>query len=720
VFASLGRFCFRRRRLVVGLWLLAVLAGFALGTRVFGSLGTDYSGTSIESFQAYDHLERSATVGTRLTAVVDGRPVDDPQVRRAVERARADLMSLDGVAQVADVYAAPLPALRATDGRASLLTVDLDADSADSLRAGATEDEVVDAVVERLHAIEQDAGEGTDVLVGGTVLLNREINEQTQRDVQRGEMVALPLTLLVMIVIFGGFVAASLPVLGAIASIAGGFATLYAFSTFMTLDPTVPTVTTVMGLGLSIDYSLLLISRYREERARGLDPEDATVAMMATAGRTVLFSALTIAASLSGLFVFKIVIFRALGAAGVGVVVVALLAALTLVPALVAMFGRRIKVPTSPVPDEGFFSRLAHGTQRRAWLTVIGVSALLALAGSPFLNANFVNGGAELLPSSFESRQFADTLSSRFPSGGVEPVIVVAQAPVADLAAYGESVRELAGVESIGPVEQRLDGWASLEILPAGDSQGGVAQDLVHDLRDNRPEFRTWVTGDAAILVDFKASIAERVPLAAAIVAFSTFVLLFLMTGSVLVPLKALVMNTLSLGATFGLLVWVSQEGNGSDLLGFTPTGGIETWIPVVVFAFAFGLSMDYEVFLLSRIKELYDAGLSNDEAVRRGLQRSGRIITCAALLIVIVFLGFATGEMLGIKELGVALAVAVAVDATIVRCLLVPATMTLLGDWNWWAPGPLRRLHDRFGLREHAAPAELAPKSSAGEAVRS
>lgn len=695
MFASLGRFCYRRRRLVALTWLVAIVGGFALGYRVFGELSVDYSGTSIESFQGYAHLDASAEYGTRITAIVDGPPVDDGQARSAVESARSDLGGTDGVARVVDAYATPLPALRATDGNASLVTVDLERDL-----AADREDAVVDDVVERLRAIGPEAG--ADITVGGDVLLNREFNEQTKRDTERGEFIALPLTLIVMVFIFGGFVAASLPLVGAIASVAGGLAALYGFSHVIALEPSVVSVTTVMGLGLSIDYALLIVSRYREERATGLEPESAVVATMATAGRTIVFSALTVAASLSGLFVFELAIFRALGAAGVSVVLVALLAGLTLTPALLGLFGRRIKVPTSAVSDEGFFSRLAHRTQRHAWLTVAGVGALLLLAGVPFLHANFQNGGADLLPTEFESRQFADTMEERFAGGGTEPVLVVAQVPAAELDAYRAGVAGLPGVAGVGEAQQRRDGWSSLEIAPRPSAQDSVAQELVGDLRERRPDFATWVTGDAAILVDFKASIADALPYAAGIVAASTFVLLFLMTGSLLVPLKALVMNTLSLGATFGMLVWVFQDGHGSGLLGFTPTGGLETWVPVIVFAFAFGLSMDYEVFLLSRVKELHDAGLPNDEAVRIGLQRSGRIITSAALIIVIVFLGFAAGKMLGIKQMGLALATAVIVDVTLVRCLLVPATMTLLGDRNWWAPGPLRRLHDRFGLREH------------------
>jgi RND superfamily putative drug exporter len=341
-------------------------------------------------------------------------------------------------------------------------------------------------------------------------------------------------------------------------------------------------------------------------------------------------------------------------------------------------------------------------------LVTIGLSAALLAAGAPFLGVTFQNGGADLLPKDFEARRFAEAVAAEFPSEATDPVTVVARVPAAELDAWAATVADLPGVARTAPATDRTHGWSSVEITPRGATQGDQAKQLVHALRDQRPEFRTWVTGSAAVLVDFQDLVLAGLPWAALILGLGTFVLLFLMTGSVLVPVKALVMNTLSLGATFGVLVLVFQDGHGSGLLDFTPTGALETWVPVVVFAFAFGLSMDYEVFLLSRVKELYDGGLPNDEAVRVGLQRSGRIITSAALLVFIVFLGFTSGKLLGIKQMGLALATAVAVDATVVRCLLVPATMTLLGDRNWWAPRWLRRVHDRIGLREHVEPPPL------------
>jgi RND superfamily putative drug exporter len=306
-----------------------------------------------------------------------------------------------------------------------------------------------------------------------------------------------------------------------------------------------------------------------------------------------------------------------------------------------------------------------------------------------------------------------DLLAANFPGTQADPIQVVARIPDTDprVTAYAQQIRQLPGVASV-TIEQGLtESVSAIDVTPAGTSQDAAAQQLVHELRTN-PPYQTYVTGTAAFLIDFEQHLAQRLPYALLLIALGTLVLLFLMTGSVLIPVKALIMNVLSLGATFGALVWIFQNGHLSGLLGFTAFGAIEVWVPVVVFVFAFGLSMDYEVFLLSRIKECHDEGCDSDTAVAHGLQRSGRIITSAAALVMIVFLGFAAGSSLGIKEMGLALAIAVAVDATLVRCLLVPATMTLLGNANWWAPRPLRRIYERIGLRE--APVADQPASPA------
>jgi len=436
-------------------------------------------------------------------------------------------------------------------------------------------------------------------------------------------------------------------------------------------------------------------------------------------GEVLAFSGVTVAVSLCGLLVLDDPTFRSMGLAGIAVVLVAVAAALTLTPALLALLGGRLRVRAVSARDDGAFARLARRVQRRPLVVALATAAVLAASAAPFLGVRFIDGGAELIPRSFETRQVADALSSRFEGREADPVRVVTRlAPDSpQLQAWTERVEQLPQVRSVRPPTALSEGVTSVEVVPTGTRQGDAAMQLVRALRDDRPSTDALVTGSAAFLLDFNSSLAERLPWAGLLVATATFVLLFLMTGSVLVPAKALVMNVLSLGASFGALVLVFQEGWLAGPLGVEPADGLQTWVPVLVFVFAFGLSMDYEVFLLSRIKELVDEGHDNDTAVALGLQRSGRIITCAALLLVIVFAGFAAGDMAAITQLGLAMAVAIAVDATLVRCLLVPATMTLLGEANWWAPAPLRRLHRRFGVSEHgpvAVPSARQPEEPA------
>ncbi|MBA3523009.1 MAG: MMPL family transporter [Geodermatophilaceae bacterium] len=705
----LGRFCQLHHRRVLLVWLLLVVAGFGVSGQVFQRLVPSTGGSASESIQGLRLLSEVSPYDGRVEVVLDGIGPDDPALAPLV----ADVDRLAGVGRVRWPGSPDGADLVARDGDAVAVIVDLDRDAADP-------DLAVTEVASVLRLAQRDGL--ARVLVGGDLVLQEEFNEQVEADLQRAELIALPISLLVLVLVFGGLVAAGLPVIGAVAAVAVTFPTLLAFSTFLELDPNVVPVTTFLGLGLAIDYSLLVVSRFREERGRGLSNSEAIARTTATAGRTILFSGLTVATSLAGLFLFSEPIFRAIAAAGVSVVVIAMAAALTLLPALLAALGDRIKVPTEPIGSHGRFARLAAWVQRRPWPVALLTAGVLVALGVPAFGVQFANGGSELLPAQFESRQVDEVLAARFPGGGAAPITVVSRAPQAEFGSWAtQAVAQLpaADVLAVDPPQRVGQDVLAFGIVPAGSGQDDVATALVEQLRALDPPGETYVTGSAAILGDFTASIADRAPWAFALVALATLVLLFLMTGSVVMPVKALVMNVVSLGATFGAIVWVFADGHLEGLLGFESSGAIETWVPVLIFAFAFGLSMDYEVFLLARIKEEYDglpeyhahaeppiAGVTrNDAAVRTGLQRSGGIITSAALLVVIVFAGLATAQMLSIKELGVALAVAVAVDATVVRCLLVPATMTLLGDRNWWAPPFLRRLHDRLGLREAVRP---------------
>jgi RND superfamily putative drug exporter len=538
----------------------------------------------------------------------------------------------------------------------------------------------------------------------------------SESDLLRASLLAFPVLLVALFFIFRGLRAALVPIITALAAMATTFIALLGVADVTSLAPYATDVVMLLGLGLAVDYSLLMVNRFREARATGADVAAATQQTVATAGRTVTFSALTVATALSGLLFFGDPTFTSVAISGIATVLIALAAALTLIPALMAAWGHKLGAKARQDASDGWFGRLARRVQARPALAALTVAGLLAAAALPFLHTHYGLGDPRTLPASSQSRQVDQALLAGFPGMQADPIQVVARIPASDprIGAYAASLAHQPGVAAVS-IERGVRGNASvIDVTPAGSTQGSTAEHLVGVLRDHRPAFGTYVTGSAASLADFKSEIASRIPYAVAWIALATFALLFLMTGSVLIPVKALVMNVLSLGATFGALVWVFQDGHLASLLGFTAFGAIEAWAPVIIFTFAFGLSMDYEVFLLSRIKEAHDEGADTDDAVANGLQRSGRIITSAALCILIVFLGFAAGQTLGIKEMGLALAIAVAVDATLVRCILVPATMTLLGPANWWAPAPLRRLHQRIGLRE--APAEpVAPASPHG-----
>ena len=699
MFSSIGRFCVRRRRFVLAGALLFFVAGIIVGSGVFMHLKESHGSSGTESVQGSDLIDRASGHGPEMVAVVDGPRVGDPAVRQAVLAAAARVAAVRGVTGVVTAYDSPDPMLRAADGRASLMVIST-AKTGDMMR---THQEVAD-----VRRVLSGSVPGAAVKVGGELAVMRDSAVTSQSDLFRGELFALPVLLLALLLVFRGLRAALLPILGSLVSVAGALLLLRAVTGITDVSGYAVDVVALFGLALSVDYSLLMVNRFREERAAGHGAAGAVVRSVETAGRTIAYSAVTVMASLAGLFAFGDPTFSSLAIGGIATTLIAVLTGLFVIPALLAAWGSKIRPEPAADSSQGAFGRLARSVQRRP-VAVAAVCAvgLVALA-VPFLSVNYGSGDPRLLPRSFESRAVADTLLARFPGMQAEPIMVVAQRPADDPAvrAYAGTIRSWPGVAGVSVEDTRGTGLSVIDVMPAGATQSAAAQDLVRELRADRPGYRTFVTGSAAFLIDFRSQIATRLPWALLLIGLATFVLLFLMTGSVLVPVKALVMNALSLGATFGALVWVFQQGHLSGLLGFEAFGAIEAWVPVVVFVFAFGLSMDYEVFLLSRIKERYDRDGDSDAAVASGLQRSGRIITSAALLVMIVFLGFALGQNLGIKQMGLALAVAVAVDATVVRCLLVPATMTLLGDKNWWAPGPLRRLHDRYGLHEAPDPA--------------
>jgi len=705
--ATIARFCARHRRWVLAAWTLLIMVGFAAAWPLFGRL-TSAPGGSSESARGAAILARASSTGPGAVILVQGAPADAAATRAGVRALTAKVDRLAHVTGAVNAYISPDPMLRARDGRASLIIVSIRKNTSTTDQATA---------VDTMRADARGAVPGARVLVGGDAAVTADMNASLNSDLARAALISFPILLIALLFIFGGLRAALLPIIAALTASAGALLGLLGISYLTQLSQLALEVVLLFGVALATDYGLLMVSRFREARATGLDITGAVEHTGATAGRTVTFSALTVATALSGLFAFGDPTFTSVAISGIATILVALATALTLIPALLAAWGPRLKAARLQRAEDGFFGRLARRVQRQPWLAAAGVTAVLLAAALPFLHVNYGNGDPRTLPQGSDSRQVALTLAAEFPGMQADPVKVVARIPASDprIAAYSATLHRQPGVAAV-TIEHGLHGnVAAIDVTPAGTTQGVTAQHLVAALRAHRPRFQTWVTGSAASLVDFKSQIALRLPYALAWIALATFVLLFLMTGSVLIPIKALVMNTLSLGAVFGALVWIFQDGHLSHLLGFQGFGAIEAWVPVVVFVFAFGLSMDYEVFLLSRIKEAHDEGADTNHAVAIGLQRSGRIITSAALLVMIVFLGFAAGRSLAVKEFGLALAIAVAIDATLVRCILVPATMTLLGQANWWAPAPLRRLHQRLGLyKAPARPVGLARSPAA------
>jgi RND superfamily putative drug exporter len=708
-----GRFCFRHRWWVLVVWLIAVAGGLLSAGSLLNSLADTNSVRKVESVQAYDVVNAGNDTSGQVIGLVDRVDPSSPTVREAVTHAADDIVAIANIKRVDTPYSSASTALVAQDGGGLLLAATLT--KVDRPVRNTT----VDAVHQRLTRLDADlAAAGLPdarVRMGGGAALSRQENQAMDVDRSRAEVLSLPLTLIVLVVVFGGLIAAGLPVLAAAVSVAAAFPLLYLFAKITDVDSNALTVASLLGLGLSVDYGLLLVARYREELGAGFDPEAALGRAWATAGRTIAFSALTVAAALAGLLTFSVRQLTALGAAGVSIAIVAMLVALTFTAALIGLVRRWIKPSQRDLhrlahygdaAEIGFFARVSRLVQRRPLVLALATGAALIAAGLPLLSATIKLPGLAGVPRSIESAQVADELAARFGRQYTPVVTIVARTDPGTLDAYAARWRQDPAVAEAQPAKAAGPGVASVDLALRGAGQDPAAKALVARLRADRPAgVQSWVTGDAAVLVDLVSLIVAGLPWAIGVTLLAMIVLLFAMTGSLIVPIKAILANVVSLGATLGVMVAVFQYGWLAGPLDTITVGGLDPFIVVIVFAFAFGLSMDYEVFLLGRIKEYVERGWDTDTAVRRGLQHTGRIITSAALLMLIVFGCFAAARTGSIEQIGLGLSTAVLIDATVVRCLLVPATMTLLGRWNWWAPAPLRRLHERLGLREHPLP---------------
>ncbi|GAA2250032.1 MMPL family transporter [Streptomyces indiaensis] len=712
-----------RLSLLVALVLtaLAVLAGSGVADRLGAGGWEDPSAESTHATKALEREFPGSQPNLLLLLDAGDASVDDPAVAAEAERLTERLAGERGVTGIGSYWQSRAAALRSQDGHEALIAARI---TGDEKTAGET--------LERIAPHYRGAHGPAEVTVGGPVAVRHEMQTVIQEDLSRAELIALPITLVLLVMVFGSAVAALLPLGIGIVAILGTNAILRALTELTDVSVFAINLTTALGLGLAIDYALFIVRRFREELSTGAEPVTAIGTTLRTAGRTVLFSALTVAVSLAAMLVFPQYFLRSFAYAGIAVVLLAAAAALILLPAALTLLGHRVnswdlrrvfrRRGHRPKPDDGeeggAWARTATLVMRRAPVFALGTTAVLVLLGLPFLGVKFGTADDRQLPSASESHVVQQHIREGFPGspgGGLE-VLAEGRATEAQYGAYKERIARL-------PDALRVDGplvkgdSAYFTVLPKGEAVGDPAQRLVGELRAVDAPFSTEVTGTAAVLVDSKDAIGERLPLAAVFITIVTLLLVFLLTGSVLIPVQAVVLNALSLTAMFGAVVWVFQDGHLSGLLGFTSPGSIETTLPVLMFCVAFGLSMDYGVFLLSRIKEEYDHTGDHERSVRYGLQRTGGLITAAAVILAVVMVAIGTSRVTNTKMLGLGIALAVLMDAMIVRSLLVPAVMRLTGRATWWAPGPLRRFHTRFGLSEaDPAPAEDGKPLTYGE----
>ncbi|MEU8438065.1 efflux RND transporter permease subunit [Streptomyces sp. NPDC029216] len=709
----------RRPRLVLLAALVFLVLSAVFGAGATGRLKSQgYDDPHSESSRAAQVLAEHAGASPNLVLVARVRTgsVDDPAARSAGEALTARLAAEPHVSGVASYWSGTAGAaqLRGRDGGAAMLVAHLDG-----------EGEQLGDRARRLSAeLSTPAGSQSalTVHVGGAAVVDAELQDISESDLKRAEAVVLPGTLIMLVLVFGSVVAAALPLLIGVLAIAGTLLVLSLLGGVTDVSVFALNLTTALGLGLGIDYGLLIVSRFREELAAGHAPREAAVRTVRTAGHTIAFSAATVAAALATLLVFPPYFLRSFAYAGIAVVAIAALSAMTVLPALLALLGERVNawpVPWRRRVRRGSRSRLWEGLARivvrRPLLAALPVIGLLLVLAAPFAHAGFATPDDRALPVSSAGRQTGDLVRGAFDTqaSSALTVVLTGHVSVSERADYALRLSQLPQVARVvGPgggfrqgLPEPAPGSASasagagdagggperLSVVPQADPRSSAAQQLVHDVRTTPAPAGTSVLvgGPSAVLVDAKATVGERLPLALYLIALTTFVLLLGFTRSLLLPLKAIALNALSLAAVLGAMVWVFQSGHLRELLGFTP-GPLSTTMPVLLFCIVFGLSVDYEVFVLARIKEAHEAGEDNAASIVTGISRTGGIVTTAGALLAFTLLSFGTSQVSLLQFFGIGAGLGVLLDATLVRGVLVPALMRLAGGWNWWAPWPV------------------------------
>lgn len=698
MFGRIGRFVAGHARAVLVVTVLVMIGAGALGFTAFGKLKTEgFADPNAESSQAQDLIDGHFGGRTNLVFLItaDSGTVDDPAIKQAGTELSNRLAADSRLTEVTSYFSTNTAPMKSTDGRYAIAVAHV-------------QDHENELVKDLRTAYGGDNGT-IKITLGGAAAANTDISSQIGSDLALAEGIAVPLILILLVFAFGSLIAALLPLAIALIAVLGTFAELSIFGSITDVSIYAVNLTTALGLGLAIDYALLMVSRFREELSLGSSVDDAVERTVRTAGRTIVFSAATVAAALAVMLLFPLYFLRSFAYAGIGVIAIAALGAIIVLPALLKVLGKRInagRLPwtrsRTPSSVSAFWGRLAATAMKRPVLTAVPVLALLIIAAIPLLRVEFGVPDDRVVSSTKDVRAVGDVLRDNFDGDDSRAIQIVTTGALSESAIndYSQRLSALPGVVRVSATPGR--DAERFTVVPRAESVSNEAQDLVGTIRSQPGPTgaEVKVGGPAAVVLDGKDTIGSRLPLALALIAITTFALLFLFTGSVLQPLRALLFNVIGLGSTLGMMVLIFQQGWLSDALGFTPLP-LNINMLVLLFTIAFGLSMDYEVFVISRIKEMHDYGASPTDAVSYGLSRTGRIVSTAAVLLAVSFFAFGTSGVSFLQLFGLGAGLAVLVDATLIRGILLPVGMRILGSRAWWAPGPLRRIHDRVGITE-------------------
>ena len=697
MFAGLGRFIVRRKKSVLILFIVGILAAGGVGSLAFSKLDSGgYSDLNSDSAKAYEYLTDKFKVQEPAAILVidtGDRSVNDPAVMAEAAALEAKVKSVSNVDRTLSYWSTGgAPSMKADDDKAAFLFIFSSPDSNDW------------AALEKIGKEVQAKFDGKQgnftVYASGAGVITNAINSKIKEDLLLAEAIAIPLTFILLIFVFGAMVASAMPLVVGVSAILGSFLVIYILTLFTDVSVFALNLITGLGLGLGIDYALLIVNRFREELHSGKSVDESVVITVATAGKTVFYSGLTVFVTMASLLFFPLNFLKSLGYAGVAVISLAVVGALIPLPALLAILGHKIDKgvirKAGIVPSEdGRWARTARTVMKRPVPVVIGSLLVLGVLAAPITNIAFAQVDARVLPKSDPAAVASVVIEERFTGlegSPIEVVIPNGKGKEIEINNFLARVQGVYGISRVGQLEY-FGNDVRVQVISSEQSRTLDAQRIIHEIRDLPVPEGTLIGGAAADFTDSQDGIARTLPWALGWIALTVFILIFVFTGSIILPIKAVLLNAMSLVATLGAVTWIFIDGHLKWLVGdFTVTGTLDTGSVILVAVVVFGLSMDYELFLLSRIREEHLDGKSNVESVAKGLQRSARIITAAALLLAVVFAAFMTSGVTSIKMLGFGVAFAVLLDATLVRALLVPALMRLFGERNWWAPKSLQR----------------------------